>query len=104
MCLCGLNIQSQLIKRGDYMTLLEMKTKVLGLIEELNPESENLTDDPDIETKINDVINQVMFELARMKKIPRYIEKLKLLSMIMKIPNGVLSAAPPGAATLLTIR
>lgn len=56
------------------MTLLEMKKKVLGLIEELNPNSEVLTDDPDIETKINDVINQVMFELARMKKIPRYIE------------------------------
>lgn len=56
------------------MTLLEMKKKVLGLIEELNPDSETLTDDPDIEIKINDVINQIMFELARMKKIPRYIE------------------------------
>jgi hypothetical protein len=56
------------------MTLLEMKKKVLGLIEELNPDSELLTDDPDIATKINDVINQIMFELARMKKIPKYIE------------------------------
>ncbi len=56
------------------MTLLEMKKKVLGLIEELNPESELLTEDPDIRTKINDVINQIMFELARMKKIPMYIE------------------------------
>lgn len=56
------------------MTLHEMKKKVLGLIEELNPESELLTDDPDISTKINDVINQVMYELARMKKIPKYIE------------------------------
>lgn len=56
------------------MTLLEMKKKVLGLIEELNAESELLTDDPDIATKINDVINQVMFELARMKKIPMYVE------------------------------
>lgn len=28
-----------------------------------------LTDDPDISSKINDVINQVQFELARMKKI-----------------------------------
>ena len=36
--------------------------------------------------------------------IPRYIEKLRLLRMIMKIPNGVLSATPPGAVTLLTIR
>lgn len=56
------------------MNLKEMKVKVLGLIEELNPESELLTDDPDISTKINDVINQVMFELARMRKIPKYAE------------------------------
>lgn len=56
------------------MTLLEMKKKVLGLIEELNPESELLTDDPDIATKINDVINMKLFELARMKKIPKYVE------------------------------
>lgn len=56
------------------MTLLEMKKKVLGLIEELNPNSELLTDDPDIATKINEVINQIMFELVRMKKIPKYVE------------------------------
>lgn len=56
------------------MTLLEMKKKVLGLIEELNPESDLLTDDPDIAAKINDVINMKMFELARMKKIPKYVE------------------------------
>lgn len=56
------------------MTLLEMKKKVLGLIEELNPNSELLTDDPDISTKINDVCNQVMFELARMRKMPKYVE------------------------------
>ena len=56
------------------MTLLEMKKKVLGLIEEVNPDSELLTDDPDIATKINDVINQILYELARFKKIPRYVE------------------------------
>lgn len=56
------------------MTLTEMKKKVLGLIEELNPSSELLTDDPDIATKINDVINQIIFELARFKKIPDYVE------------------------------
>lgn len=56
------------------MTLKELKTKVLGMIEELNPDSELLTDDPDIATKINDVINQVMFELIRMKKLPAYVE------------------------------
>jgi hypothetical protein len=56
------------------MTLLEMKTKVLALIEELNPLSEFLTDDPDIKAKINEVINQIIYELARFKKIPRYVE------------------------------
>lgn len=56
------------------MTLLEMKQKVLAMIEELNPDSELLTDDPDISAKINEVINQVMFEMVRMKKIPRYVE------------------------------
>ena len=56
------------------MTHKEMKKKVYGMIEELNPDSEYLTDDPDLSTKYNDVCNQVMFELARIKKIPRYIE------------------------------
>ena len=56
------------------MTLKEMKTKVLALIEELNPNKAELTDDPDISTKINHVINQIMYELCRMKKIPKYIE------------------------------
>lgn len=56
------------------MTLADMKKKVLGLIEELNPESEFLTDDPDISAKINEVTNQILFELARMKKIPKYVE------------------------------
>lgn len=56
------------------MTLSEMKRKVLGLIEELNPNHELLTDDPDIATKINDVINQIMYELARIKKLPKYVE------------------------------
>lgn len=52
------------------MTLKEMKQKTLRLIEEINPESELLTDDPDIAAKINDVINQIQFELVRIKKIP----------------------------------
>lgn len=51
-----------------------MKKKALALIEELNPNSELLTDDPDIATKINAVINQIMYELARIKKIPKYVE------------------------------
>lgn len=56
------------------MTLKEMKIKVLAMIEELNTSSTLLTDDPDISTKINGVINQVLFELARIKKIPKYVE------------------------------
>lgn len=56
------------------MTLKEMKMKVLGMIEEVNPDSVNLTDDPDIAAKFNNVTNQIMFELARMKKIPKYVE------------------------------
>lgn len=56
------------------MTNFDMKKKVLALIEELNPDSELLTDDPDIATKINEVTNQVMFELVRFKKIPKYVE------------------------------
>lgn len=56
------------------MTLLEMKKKVLSLIEELNAESEYLTDDPDIGAKINYVINQKLFEMSRMKKLPKYLE------------------------------
>lgn len=56
------------------MTLQEMKKKVLGMIEEVNPNSAVLTDDPDIAAKFNDVTNQVMFELARIKKIAKYVE------------------------------
>jgi hypothetical protein len=56
------------------MKLQEMKKKILGMIEELDTKSASLTSDADIETKLNDTINQVMFELARMKKIPDYVE------------------------------
>lgn len=56
------------------MTLLEMKKKVLQLIEEVSTKENKLTDDPDIEAKLNTVINQTMYEVARMKKIPAYKE------------------------------
>lgn len=62
------------MKGSDKVTLLDMNKKVLALVEELNPDSEILTDDPDIAAKINAVTNQIMFELARIKKIPKYIE------------------------------
>ena len=55
------------------MTLLEMKKKVLKLIEEINTDdSEKITDDIDIENKLVDVTNQIMFELCRIKKLPAY--------------------------------
>ena len=56
------------------MTLTEMKKKILGMIEELDVDVESLTSDQDIATKLNDTINQIMYELARMKKIPDYVE------------------------------
>lgn len=56
------------------MNLSEMKKKTLALIEEIDEDQESLTSDPDIESKLNYVINQVMFELARVKKIPDYVE------------------------------
>lgn len=56
------------------MTKLEMKKKALALIEEVNPNSEYLTDDPDIAAKMPYVMNQVMFEMVRFKKLPGYVE------------------------------
>ena len=54
------------------MTLEEMKNKILSMIEEYNEETDTLTDDEDLATKINGVINQVQNELARYKKIDAY--------------------------------
>jgi hypothetical protein len=51
-----------------------MDKKVLALIEELNPDSEFLTDDPDIAAKKRFVTNQIMYELVRQKKISKYTE------------------------------
>jgi hypothetical protein len=56
------------------VNLYEFKKKTLAMIEEVNPASELLTDDPDIAAKFNETTNQVQFEMARIKKIPKYIE------------------------------
>ena len=56
------------------MNLQEFKKKVFSLIEEYDPENEYLTADVDLQAKVNEVINQRMFELARIKKIPKYVE------------------------------
>ena len=52
------------------MTLEEMKAKVYSLIEEYSEDADNLTEDEDLAAKMNEVINQVQNELARIKKIP----------------------------------
>ena len=51
------------------MTLKEMKNRVLSLIEELDKDSEFLTNDPDIQEKINYVIDIKQKELARYKRL-----------------------------------
>lgn len=56
------------------MKLSDVKKQILALIEELNPNSEYLTDDPDIQAKIDYVIDQIQTELARLKKIPKNVE------------------------------
>lgn len=54
------------------MTLKEMKQRTLALIEEINKDSKYLTDDIDIQEKINYVIDMKQHELARIKKIAAY--------------------------------
>lgn len=56
------------------MTLEEIKRKILTLIEESDESDTSITSDPDIEAKLNYVINQIQFELSRVKKIPDYVE------------------------------
>ena len=56
------------------MTLETFEKKCLALIEELNPDSEYLTDDEDLSAKKREVINQVMFDITRIKKLPKYVE------------------------------
>lgn len=57
------------------MTLGDLKKKTLALIEEINTNETDLTDDPDIAAKLPYVINQILHELARFKKIPGYVIK-----------------------------
>ncbi len=56
------------------MTLGDIKKKVLSLIEEIDTSEKKLTKDPDIANKLNYVINQIQYELSRVKKIPNYVE------------------------------
>lgn len=58
------------------MYLKELKKKVLVLIEEYDPDNDGsrFTADDDIDNKMNDVVNQIMYEICRIKKLPKYIE------------------------------
>jgi hypothetical protein len=56
------------------LNLEEMKKEVFALIEEYDKNSPYLTADVDLQAKVNGVINHVMYELARIKKIPKYFE------------------------------
>ena len=51
------------------MTLGDFKQRVLRLIEEIDVNKKDLTDDPDIANKFNTVTNQLMYELFRYKGI-----------------------------------
>lgn len=50
-----------------------MKKKILAMIEEY-VETDKMTSDQDIELKLHDTINQIMYELVRMRKLPDYVE------------------------------
>lgn len=64
------------------MTLEEFKGKVYELIEEYNENAEDLTDDEDLSAKMNGVINSIMNEVARIKKIDGY------MTMDIKFEDG----------------
>lgn len=73
------------------MTLKEIKQKALSMIEEVSEDITKLTDDPDIDKKINSVVNQIQYELSRIKKIPDYVELEVEKDQIIKfedISNG----------------
>ena len=53
------------------MTLEEIKTQVLSLIEEYDSETaQKLTKDSDIDIKLNHSIDNIQVELAQIKSIP----------------------------------
>lgn len=69
------------------MTLEDMKKKTLQLIEEIDNSQKALTSDPDIAAKLNSVINQVQFELCRMKKIAAYVTRSVLKDEVLHLEN-----------------
>lgn len=73
------------------MTAKEMKIKTFSLIEEYYPEKKELADDQDVIYKINGVINSVMLDLMKYRKISaKYNYTLKdgnTSLMLSAIPN-----------------
>ena len=49
-------------------TLGNIKQKVFRLIEEIDTTNQYLTDDPDLQNKINTVANAIQMELYRFKR------------------------------------
>lgn len=54
------------------MMLEEFKGKVYELIEEYSENAEDLTEDQDLASKMNSVINNIMNEVCRLKKLDAY--------------------------------
>ena len=70
------------------MTLTEMETQILSMIEEVNENNPDLTDDPDIQAKIFYVINQIQNELSRIKKITAYeIYEVTSIDDVYSLPD-----------------
>ena len=73
------------------MDLKEIKLRILSLIEEVNKESEYLTDDVDIQNKINYVIDAKAHELARIKKIAARetieVKENDEINLLKDVPN-----------------
>lgn len=56
------------------MNYKEAKAKVLSMIEEIDEAHKDMTRDPDIAAKLPYTFTQVMYALARFKKIPKFVE------------------------------
>ena len=78
-------------KLVGYDTVLRAGLMTYKPIEEINPDVEDLTDDPDIAAKLPYVINQILHELARFRKIPAYsireVEKGQIMNLNDSLDN-----------------
>lgn len=56
------------------MTLKEMKIKTFSLIEEYYPDHKELAEDDDVRHKINGIVNQIIMDLMKYRKLNASIE------------------------------